>query len=198
MNKRVRYIMIIVLLLIAGYIIYNNYSKNTSITEQQKMYEEAHAKIQNAWNGKTLTYPSELYDSQTNQIVDLDSKLENNSKKYTLISYLDGDCSSCVQDLKNWEVLLQEHPILKKELNLQFIISSSDIELLKYLMYDKAKSPFDFLWDKNNQFKKQNKVSDLKAYQTFLLRNETVVFVGSPIRGDFYIDRLKEIIADTN
>ncbi|MEM6717943.1 MAG: hypothetical protein AAF611_01375 [Bacteroidota bacterium] len=195
MNKKLLYIVLGILFLGGtSFVVYNTISKNKAATAKQKLYEEAHNKIQKAWKGKSLQFPFELYNTMTNEKVDLIAQFQNSTKKYSLVSYLDGECSTCVSELKKWEAFINTHPEFKEKLNIEFLVKSGDIELLKYQVYDQAKSSFIFLWDKENKFKPKNNISDLKAYQTFLIKDNKIVFVGSPIRGEFYIEKLKEII----
>ncbi|WP_298512211.1 hypothetical protein [uncultured Kordia sp.] len=197
MTKNSAYTLMFAISILGSFIlIVSTLSKNEFVTAEQQKYEDAHTKIQEAWKGKSLQLPTELYNTMTNEKVDLLSKIQNSKKKYTLISYLDGECSSCVHDLKKWEALVKKHPTFEEKLDIEFLITSGDIELLKYQVYDQAKSSFIFLWDKSNTFKPINKISDLKAYQTFLIKDNKIVFVGSPIRGEFYIEKLQEVITN--
>jgi len=175
--------------------IYITYSKYNSIQKSKQETEillTKHDSVQKQWQGRVLKFPEPLYNLKVN--VSLKDQLNRNNKEYTIISYLDADCSDCVRELNKWSDFLSSTPQLSKKLDVIFIASSSNVELFKYQVYDQAKFAYNIFFDDKNKFIKLNEVSSIKTYQTFLLKDNKVVYIGSPIKDKLFEKELKQIL----
>ena len=197
MSKKNVYLIVSTIFIIASaYILFNKYSEYKTEQKNNEEYKLAHNKLEKEWKDVKLIYPEKLYSSIDNKEISINNYLKQSKKEFTLISYMDCNCSTCVGDLKKWEALMKENSEFNNKIDLVFIIISSDVEMLKYQIYDQAKSKFDFLWDKDNKFSSINKIPEMKAYQTFLIKDDKIKFIGSPLYGKFYLERIKKIISE--
>lgn len=192
MKNKIYAVLTIILLTATIFIVYSKYNsiqKNKQLTE---VLLTKHDSVQKQWRNRELKFPKPLHNLKT--LVRLEEQLRKNRKEFTIISYIDADCSDCVTELKKWTSFLDSNPKLSERVDIIFIASSSNIELFKYQVYDKAKFEYNIFFDKKNEFVELNKISTIKTYQTFLLKNEKVIYLGSPIKDKLFEKELKQIV----
>jgi hypothetical protein len=143
-------------------------SKNVIPNELSKIDLE----MQSTWKNKELIYPNELIPINTNEKFDTTI----NTKKTLIINYLDADCSVCVEDLKSWDKYLKNN-----QQKAVFIISGSEQLKVDYMINDVLFFKHPVFYDEFDGFNQLNELSYYKAYHSFLLKDNKVIKVGSPI-----------------
>jgi hypothetical protein len=193
MKKKSIYSFLSIILIVASlFILYRKYSAAKAKNEKDKIILNIHNKIQEEWVGKSLIYPDSLYQIQDLSI-SLEQHLGQNKKDFLLVSYLNADCSDCIIELKNWESFLKDKS-LEEKIEVVFIAESSNKEKLSYQINDQAKFGDEVFYDAKSKFKNINDLPETKAYQTFLINNSQVIYVGSPVYGSMYRDAIEELV----
>jgi hypothetical protein len=103
------------------------------------------------------------------------------SSEIKIVSYINGNCDICISDLKKWQDYIDEnYPY--KELTIIFYVHADDPHTFKYINNTYIHSKFPMFLDSNNYFFRNNKLSEDKILQTFLLDKEgNVILVGNPL-----------------
>lgn len=132
------------------------------------------------WIGKELYLPKD-----SNLIM---NKL-NKNEHLTIISFIDGNCSICINDLIAWKTFIEEMKVLNN-LNYVFITNAIDYDGFSNYVEKEIDFPFTMVNDDNSSFVEMNKLCPDKFHQTFLIDNKNVVILcGSPI----YNQKLKQL-----
>lgn len=192
MKNKIYGLLTLLLIIMTGFVIFN---KTNSIKKDKELVSKLltkHDSIQQKWINKVITYPDSLYNLKTQK--SLNTSLSESAKEYLMISYIDADCSDCVNELKKWTKFLDSNSEFLEKVGVFFIATSSRKELFKYQVYDQAKLEYDIFFDKKNTFFELNNLSDIKSYQTFLLKGEKVIYVGSPIKDELFEKEILEIV----
>ncbi|GAA4273806.1 hypothetical protein U6A24_02290 [Aquimarina gracilis] len=192
MKNKIYTVFTIILLTATIFIVYSKFNSVQKNKQLNEVLLTRHYSVQKLWQNRELKFPKLLYNLRTQ--AKLEDFLSKNKKEFTIISYLNADCSNCVTELNKWTSFLDSNPVLSERTDIVFIASSSNIELFKYQVYDKAKFEYNIFFDKKNEFVELNKISTIKTYQTFLLKNEKILYLGSPIRDKLFEEELKQII----
>ena len=103
------------------------------------------------------------------------------SKNQKILTVINGDCSSCVQDLKKWREFISKIDTLK--VSVFFIIHSYDnLQTFKYFDSTEINFKHPYFFDDNKKYIRNNRFPLEKKFQTFLLNNENKVsIIGNPV-----------------
>lgn len=104
-------------------------------------------------------------------------------EKFKIVSYINGDCYSCVEELKLWEKLIQETEISEEfDVDYVFYVFSSDFEFLKKNYDFFSKDKIIVMCDKDKEFFFRNSLSVNKLLHSFLLDDKNkILLVGNPV-----------------
>lgn len=139
--------------------------------------------IQKVWNHRKIIFPDSLQFFRLREGADSNQILKSDVK---LITYINGECSLCMEELKHWKKFVKDYP-KNKSLQLIIVIRSADFKYLDY-MVSKEKGNYTILYDKYNRFFETNDLPFDKFYQTMLLNKENqVITVGSPIYSKYLV-----------
>ena len=141
--------------------------------------------------GKDLVFPDSLISRSPEPYI-TNFKVEGEK----IISVIDGNCSTCVSKLKNWESCVD---ILKNqgyENKLFFIIEDVDSAFFNQAYGKRIPQGLTFFFDKNSVFSKVNKLPNKKMLKTFLIDSENkILLVGNPSVDkrlwNLYLDEMK-------
>jgi hypothetical protein len=159
---------------------FNNEKKNAKVTEKIDF-----------WLGKKMFLPH--YDS-------LDKSYSLKNKGIKIVSYIDGNCGKCIEEVFKWKQLTTKNKVFDK-VDIIFFINSMDFESLISFIEFKEPFPLPLINDKENVFFSRNGLADNKMFQTFMLdQNNNVLIVGNPMLGDkilqLYIRTIQELNED--
>lgn len=106
----------------------------------------------------------------------------SNFHKVQIISWLDGNCQSCINNLGRWEeeIIQKLNP---NRVNFFFIIYTDDYEYFKKIIFPDISIDIPIFIDVNNDFINANELYDLDNYLlTFLIDYEgKIKLVGNPL-----------------
>ncbi len=103
------------------------------------------------------------------------------SCKHKIITYIDGDCPSCLENLDSWKEFTRLVDDIK---TVQFIcyLHSSNYRYLKSNYDFFSESDFIIIYDKEKVFFKKNNLSMNKVFHTFLIdASNNILLVGNPM-----------------
>lgn len=126
------------------------------------------------WYGKKIIIPDNLksYKNSINSF---------NSKKYKIVSFINGSCPSCLSELKQWDSLKIDSNTNRIANSLFFIISTNDEIFLQYYL-ESNNINFSCFNDYTNTFIKINNIPENRLFQTFLLDSyNKVKLIGNPL-----------------
>ena len=142
------------------------------------------------WNGRHMILPDSI-ESLVNKLKFPTSSNENvNSLK--VVSYIDGNCGTCLLNLQFWEGFI--HEVLLKTSNCEFLIFVNAEDKNDFASAAiKYGFTYPWLFDKESSFIKMNKIWD-KRFQTALLNSKNeVILIGDPTNNI----KLAELYMDT-
>ncbi len=124
-------------------------------------------------------------------------KCEENifSKPYKIATYLNGDCSSCVEGLLAWNSFIESNKEVLDKFSILFYVHSRNYPQLEYLTEQIGfKQPL--IYDIQNYYYNLNNLPENYHFQTFLIdRNNKVLVVGNPSHNQkiakIYIETIK-------
>ncbi|HNC29193.1 MAG TPA: hypothetical protein PKX08_04255 [Cyclobacteriaceae bacterium] len=101
------------------------------------------------------------------------------TQRYKIVTFIDGTCSSCVEDLKEWKNLIAELKSQKVDVLIYIHVFTPDliISVLKDIDFRS-----DVIVGYRNTFFYENELDDDKAFQTFLVDDDEILYVGNPIK----------------
>jgi len=130
--------------------------------------------------GRELLIPGSVEFYKTDQDSDR-YKLGLCTSNIKIVSYIDGNCSACIQDLKKWELFVTRSFPDKKP-QVIFYVYADDLSLFRHINEKYIHSIFPMYLDPGNSFSRENKLSKEKMLQTFLVdKNNHVILVGNPL-----------------
>jgi hypothetical protein len=101
--------------------------------------------------------------------------------KFKIVTYINGDCPSCVAELDLWENFILK---IEQKNYVKFIIylRATNIELLMENCRLLSNSSVTVVEDKDDLFYKENSLSDHKMFHTFIVNQDNkILLVGNPI-----------------
>ena len=188
-NLIMRKIIFIIINLIVGMIVVNSIS-----CCKRPIEEEKPKTLVNQFIGDTLVVPK-IPEVLYRDSLFINGEAINKNQKLFIITFLWGDCNSCISDLKKWDSYF--HFINnKKDIDILFYLYTSDLKFFKKSLYSKEIHKFPLILDHKNSFIiKNNLPHNKKMYQTFLLdSNNKVILVGNPIYSEKLMELYKEEI----
>ena len=168
-----------------------------SCSKEQGNQDET-TEIVNQMIGDTLVLP------KISKVLHNDSLYHQNitkAKGIKITTFIQGDCSLCIDDLKNWHELFQ-YTKSKMGVDMLFYLYSSDLEYFINNIYSQELYKYPLILDQNYEYSDNNSLPiDRKQYQTFLLdSNNKVVLVGNPVYNEklknLYIEEIEKRIAE--
>lgn len=126
------------------------------------------------WHGKKIIFPESLKQNKNSvSIFDL--------KRNKIVSYLDGNCPSCLYELIQWDSLKNDFDSIQLMNSIVFIIYTEDQKNLHYYI-ESNNICFSFFEDDSNAFYSTNKIPKNRLFHTFLLDEENKVkLIGNPL-----------------
>ncbi|MCB9335842.1 MAG: hypothetical protein H6586_06815 [Flavobacteriales bacterium] len=163
-----------------------NSNKNIETTKQNvDDLPDVHQKL-----GDSLLFPDNIF-SILDKELSLAEYHKNNPNEYKVITFLPATCLACM-NAEAWQNYINETKLDSKA-TLIFITSGEREPMIDFFIYDQAKAQFHVFYDEKNQFYTQNKLSADKRFHTFLLKNDKIILVGSPIVDDGIAKKYQEI-----
>ncbi|KYG79570.1 redoxin [Roseivirga ehrenbergii] len=103
-----------------------------------------------------------------------------NNKK-TIVNIVDGTCSRCIQELKDWQAFIDKH-MSDEDVNYVFIAQGQHDFYFEYNVLKKDFLKMPIYLDPEYKFTDSNDLIDVKAEHTMILdeRNK-ILFLGSPV-----------------
>lgn len=151
-------------------------------SDEEKTLIEINSSIQKEAVGKRINYPEELIPINTSLSI---TELTNQQPDTYLVNFIDADCSSCMEDLNLWTQYLNDNQELPPTF---FILTGSDKHNVDFLVNDQLKFKPPLYFDDQELFDRYNKVSFIKAFRTYYIKNGVIQKVGSPLLLDGLID----------
>lgn len=129
------------------------------------------------WIGTTFPIPDSLEIILDDNNLLIPTRASTRNSEWKIVAYINGDCGSCVSQLKKWEILLKKW---KKEINIEelIFIGTKNIELFKFILYEKKFYEGELVFDRSEEI--INYFPKSKFLQVFLLKNNKVFLVGDP------------------
>lgn len=127
-----------------------------------------------------------LPNSKNINLLHSDKFYDHRNNNLKIVTYIDGDCSLCVEELQMWKRM--DTILCENEVDLIFYFYSRNHDQL----IDRLSSinfKYYFLIDSNDSFIKQNNLSYNKLHNTFLIdHTNTILLIGNPLYGrDLYL-----------
>lgn len=147
--------------------------------------------------GKPLILPKAIKISNLNSVT---SNQGLQIKDYTIVTYVDATCGSCLKDLVFWNEFLSELKLKKISCEFKMYVYSNDYEEFERTTAKDLKLIYPWIQDSKAEFPTLNRIPD-KMFQTALLdKNNEVVLLGSPVLKislkELYIQTLTKIAQD--
>ena len=102
------------------------------------------------------------------------------SKKTKILTFINGDCGSCINELKLWKELMKEINTTKTSF-IYIIYSKNKLNTFKYLDSTIIKLNYPYFQDDQKQYLLKHKFPEDTRFQTFLLDvDNKVVLLGNP------------------
>lgn len=158
-----------------------------SIRRNGGTYSEVNENVENLI-GKTFYIPDslEIIGNDHNTLIPTPASIKNSEWK--IVSYINGDCGSCVSHLKEWDILLKYWKKEKKIKEMIFV-GTNNLEMFKFILYEKDTYDGELIFDRSEKIIKS--FPEDKSLQTFLLKNDKIFLVGDPT-GNEKIEALYE------
>lgn len=138
----------------------------------------------NEWINKEIFFPAEMGDN-------IRGFAKAKNKK--VVTFIDGTCSSCVNDIKVWNKFLDKvSKISEKDKPLiKIVVSTNNPEFFTNVVMSDLDVPSEMIcFDKANSFYLKNNIIDDKNFQTFLLNEENrVILTGNPAK-DYKVNEM--------
>jgi hypothetical protein len=165
--------------------------------EKKEKYSKLKKQVTDLKN-KEIVIPDSLMiykkKPDTLQFINLSKNL-NFFDTYKIVTYINGDCGSCVMQINSWQRVLN---MLKYNNKAKFIpiIYTTDINLFKRKMAPKIKISHPFYFDFKDEYITINKLYKYnEQFYTFLLNdNNQVILVGNPVYSPKLMKLYKEEI----
>ncbi len=123
------------------------------------------------------------------------SKLGNVKKELKVVSYIDGNCPVCIDDLKLWADWIK-----KDSSNTHFYLFFHTIDTSCFDYFKKTYYELDYplICDIEDSFRKKNSLNDYdKRLLTFLCdSNNNVILVGNPLHNDMLMKLYKRELSN--
>lgn len=121
--------------------------------------------------------------------------------KVKVVTFINADCSSCIEDLKEWTLFVNKADMNK--VRFIFLIRSNyGNTTFENLNTNKIDFDLPYFYDNNDSLFTLNKISEDKLFQTFLLDEQNKVkLIGNPIGhkrlSDLYLKEIQQTIKDS-
>ncbi|MBI9064841.1 MAG: hypothetical protein JEZ14_22840 [Marinilabiliaceae bacterium] len=146
--------------------------------------KDEHKEIVESWLGKEIV------------LLSLDQKGKSFGKDSVckIVTRINGNCFPCLEDFKLWNPLITRLGA-KYELPVYIYVVTADSSKVQTILQSEMDFNHSVIYDLNDEFYKQNKLSKNSLYHTMLLNElNEVVLVGNPTRNNKLIELyLKEI-----
>jgi hypothetical protein len=122
-----------------------------------------------------FVYPKDL--KHYNYVQEVDTIYTDD--KLIIASYIDGNCSTCINNIKKWCSFSNEFSDFN-QVEFKMYIYANNKDFIGKLMMD-YKPKIIFYDDYEKLFYKKNKLIDDPRFQTFLLKGNKVLLIGNPV-----------------
>jgi hypothetical protein len=144
-------------------------------------------KIIKEWIGKEIILP-ELYDNSNQNAF---------SGGLKVVAKINGNCYSCLMDLKKWKTFMENIPH-KGKISFCFYLVISDSAVYKNLNKKEIHFDHPVIYDEDNKFQKQNKLNSNSIFHVMLLDSSNrVLLIGDPINNKKMTFLYKKVISQT-
>jgi hypothetical protein len=101
------------------------------------------------------------------------------SDKYKIMTFINGDCSICIDKLNDWSKFINEMKIYN--VDFLIIINTNDLGLFMEVN-ERLKFPYSIIIDKHNSVRLKNQIPEIPDTDCFLLDSENrTLVIGDPI-----------------
>lgn len=151
------------------------FSCNFSATKNKEWKENVESTINN-WKGKSIILPDSLI------IIDKENSiqrmyLEEFQSKFKIVTFIDADCSVCLNNFSYWNTFINESN--SKKYDCDFLIFVN-INKSQWMNIRTLKFAHSFIIDSACQFVEKNQLWD-KRFQTTLINDKNeVIIIGDP------------------
>lgn len=122
----------------------------------------------------------------------LPARMEIN-KSYSIVNYIDGDCSVCFEKFILWEKLIDSNEDIARNTRIIFIVSTTNIHKFEYF-YEKAGLKILYHFDKENTYCKINNIEDPRLHTMLIDSLKKIKLVGDPLRNKKLLNTYLKII----
>jgi hypothetical protein len=125
------------------------------------------------WEGRKMALPDTL------KLINPNSSFQNNIPKLKMVSYIDGSCSMCVENLSQWIKFIDTINHEGEKCKFVFYIHTEDEEKFQRDVLNKLGFNAPWLSDRNNDFIRANKLYDLRFQTALLDESDRVLLIGT-------------------
>ncbi len=152
----------------------------------KKEHDYATAHIILKWQGRELYLP--ICDSVSEEL------LHKQQKVLKVITFIDGNCGVCLNDLNKWKPLIEQFRSLAN-VSFVFYVNAIDFDGLVKYVSDENPFPIPLINDAENSFFIKNSLEQDKMFQTFLIDScNRILLIGNPIINEKIFALYKETI----
>ncbi len=107
---------------------------------------------------------------------------QDSSKSWRIITFIDGNCGKCINDLSKWKQWVIKY---KNNVEFLFYFKAEDKSIMSFIDSVYVNLDYPLILDVNTEYLKSNNLNRYNSmFQTFLLdESNKVVVVGNPLYG---------------
>lgn len=117
-----------------------------------------------------------------------------NGYTYELVARINGDCMPCIMEMGGWQVFHQKVALPYGVRLTFYVYCNIDYNRFNKNMQNVLYSGLPIYQDSTDSFLKLNGLDPYNDPNCFLLRNDTVIFTGNPVRNKDSFNRVMEIL----
>ena len=164
---------------------------NPATSPENDEWTSLATKTVNYWEGRTMILPNSLPH------INGGSDSLTGSSKFKMVTYVDGTCSTCVDNLSQWTKFMKDVNQNGEKCRFIFYINTDDPKVFQKTAMDKTGFKADWYQDKKRQFIKTNNLYDLRFQTALLDSTDHVILIGSmsfrPQLEELYKKTLKQL-----
>jgi len=143
------------------------------------------------YNGKQIILPDSIMLIVNSKEIPL---TYSNPNSLRIVSYINGNCSDCLQRLYEWEKLYNDYQETLEDISLLLFITANNYIYIESII-EKNKFSFPVIYDTDNLYIKMNEFSVDFQFKTFLIDDSNkILCIGNPTSTPelraVYLDRI--------